>query len=349
MKLAIAVLAHNEQDEIAGTLESLFRQSVFFGPALVTEISVYVIANGCTDQTVSVSERTLAQLRTERSVFWKVVCLQKAGKANAWNAFVHDLLCADVDYAAIMDADVRFGEVGTIASCLKLLEGSPQVQIATPRLVKRFDERRSGRIGGLLVRAFAGTADSTSHAIAGAFYCARAGTLRNVVMPLNIIVEDGFLRAMTLTSALTEPEQLERIQSPCEATVQYVPYTRLRDIFRYQVRQAKGSAIDHFIFDELNRLPRSFQERMSEVRRRNEANPDWVTEMIRRVASDAKNMIPRGYVLRRLEILRVSTGVQKIKCLLLSPALLYDFVVAHVADGELRSRVVQTHWDRIRD
>jgi hypothetical protein len=154
---------------------------------------------------------------------------------------------------------------------------------------------------------------------------------------------------MIATSALTETEQLGRIQSPREATVLHVPYTKFFDIFRYQVRQAKGTAINYFIFEEISQLQNDFQERMNEVRRRNEADPEWVTEMIRRRESDATNLIPRGYTLRRLDMLRAATGMKKIKCLLLLPALLYDFVVARVADNELRNRTSKTQWDRIRD
>lgn len=349
MKLAIAILAHNEQDEIAGTLEGLLRQSVFSDRALAAQISVFVIANGCTDQTATTSERVLASLRSQRDFLWEVISLQVAGKANAWNVFVHDLLPTDVDYAAIMDADIEFGEFHTIAKCLKLLEESSQILVSTPRLVKNLPKLRITRIGSYLVRAFAGTADSTVHAIAGAFYCARVEALKKIVMPKNIIVEDGFLRAMIATSALTETEQLGRIQSPREATVLHVPYTKFFDIFRYQVRQAKGTAINYFIFEEISQLQNDFQERMNEVRRRNEADPEWVTEMIRRRESDATNLIPRGYTLRRLDMLRAATGMKKIKCLLLLPALLYDFVVARVADNELRNRTSKTQWDRIRD
>ena len=349
MKIAIAVLAHNEENEIEETLTGLLRQSIFANDALGIEVTIFVIANGCTDETVAISKKSLSRQELQYKFRWQVADLQDAGKANAWNVFVHDLLPVDVAYAAIMDADICFGEHDTIAKCIRMLEQSPRQLIATPRLVKHFPKTRSNQVGSLLVRAFSGTADSTSHTIAGAFYCSRATALKEIVMPRDIVVEDGFLRAMILTSGLTTPEDYERIETPPGVTVRHIPYTILSQIFRYQVRQAKGTAINLFIYDELDRLPRSFHARMNEVRRRNETNPEWVIQLVRGMASQDRNIIPRGYTFRRIANLRTKNGLAKIKGMLLLPALLFDLFVGHIANRTLKKSESETQWDRIKD
>lgn len=349
MKLAIAILAHNEEKEIDETLSGLLRQSIFSKHAPGIEITIFLIANGCTDATVATSKSVLARLELQYDFRWQVEDLQEAGKANAWNVFVHDLLPADVVYAAIMDADIGFGEQDTIAKCIAMLENSPRQLIATPLLVKHFRNSHNNHVGSFFVKAFSGTADSTFHTIAGAFYCARAAALKEIFMPRNIVIEDGFLRAMILTRGLTTPEEYERIETPPGATVRHVPYTTLPQIFRYQVRQSKGTAINLFIYQELDRLPRSFHARMEEVRRRNESNPEWVMQLVRGVASHKRSLIPRSYTLRRIAKLRTKRGLAKIKCLLLMPALLFDLLVGQVADRTLKKFASEIQWDRIRD
>lgn len=349
VKLAIAVLAHNEEKGIEETLQGLLQQSVFAKDPLGVEITVFVIANGCTDDTVAISKRALSQLEAQHDFRWQVVDLEGAGKANAWNFFVHDLLSVDVDYAAIMDADIGFGERDTITKCIRMLEASPRQMVATPLLVKYFPKGQSSQIGKLFVKAFSGTADSTFHTIAGAFYCARAAALKEVFMPHGIVIEDGFLRAMILTSGLTTPEEYERIQTPPEATVCHVPYTRLSEIFRYQVRQAKGTAINLFIYDELDQLPRSFRARMEEVQTRNRTNPEWVMRLVRGMASHSRQLIPKDYTFRRIANLRTKSGLARIKCLLLLPTLLFDLRVAQVAHRTLKESASDVQWDRIRD
>lgn len=77
---AIAVFAHNESLRIVACLEAL-RAS-----PLLPNMICYVIANGCTDDTVaSVNEYA-------RTASWvKVIELEIGDKANAWNYFVHEL------------------------------------------------------------------------------------------------------------------------------------------------------------------------------------------------------------------------------------------------------------------
>ena len=77
---AIAVFAHNESRKVLGCLEAL-RLS-----PMLPNTTCYVIANGCTDDTVAhVTEYAL------KEPWVKVIALEIGDKANAWNHFVHEL------------------------------------------------------------------------------------------------------------------------------------------------------------------------------------------------------------------------------------------------------------------
>ncbi len=80
MHRAVAVFAHNESRRIVECLEALR-----IAP-LLPNTTCYVIANGCTDNTVA-SANDYA-----RTAPWvKVIELEIGDKANAWNYFVHEL------------------------------------------------------------------------------------------------------------------------------------------------------------------------------------------------------------------------------------------------------------------
>jgi hypothetical protein len=79
-KRVIAVFAHNEARRITACLEALRLSPI------LPNTSCYVIANGCTDDTLArVTEYAL------HAPWVKVIELRIGDKANAWNYFVHEM------------------------------------------------------------------------------------------------------------------------------------------------------------------------------------------------------------------------------------------------------------------
>ena len=350
-ELAVAIFAYNEASEIEATISSLVSQTVIATnkeSTSTTLTTIYVVANGCTDETSALSRISLSRLASEHSFDWQVIEIEEAGKANAWNTFVHQILPESTSYAAMMDADVRLFENDMIEKCLHALNTDQELQVATPKLVKRFDSVNSSALNQLMVRAFSGTADSVEHTLAGAFYCGRADVFRKIVIPKHVVVEDGFVRAMVLTSGLTEQENLERIARQKAVSVTHIPYSTFSDIIRYQVRQAKGTAINLLIFTELDKLPSSFKVRMNEVRRRNSESPSWLSDLVAEAAACDRTLIPKGYTFRRVSMLKEKTGYARLKVVLLLPAIIFDIWIAALANRSLRADLVDSHWDRIR-
>src|SRR5262249_11898295 len=128
------LLAHNEAPRIGKTLQSLFAQDVFQGFA--TEI--VIVANGCTDETARVARRSLADHHAAWSArrTARVEELAVAGKANAWNHFVHELSSPRASVLVLMDADITFLSTNTISSMVSTLENCPQAVVCVDQPVK---------------------------------------------------------------------------------------------------------------------------------------------------------------------------------------------------------------------
>lgn len=108
----VAVFAHNEALQIVACLESLAKASA------AHRVQVYVLANGCTDCTEAVV-RDFA--RTHRWV--TLISLAMGDKANAWNAFVHDI-APRAETCFFVDGDVRV-EPGSFDALYSTLQEAP--------------------------------------------------------------------------------------------------------------------------------------------------------------------------------------------------------------------------------
>lgn len=101
MKYNIVMFAYNEQNNIAKSITSVFEN---------TDDNLarfYLLANGCSDDTVKVAEQTKRNLGFEKL---HVNEISLGDKCNAWNTYVHELsdLSDNTGTHFFIDADVRF-------------------------------------------------------------------------------------------------------------------------------------------------------------------------------------------------------------------------------------------------
>ena len=92
------MFAYNEQDNIETSITSVFNS---------TDKNLnrfYVIANGCTDNTVKVANEVKQKLNFGQLTVHEI---ELGDKCNAWNTYVHDL-ADEVAVHFFVDADVRF-------------------------------------------------------------------------------------------------------------------------------------------------------------------------------------------------------------------------------------------------
>ncbi len=343
MKISIGILAHNEEAYIGATIASLLAQSVCADATIAKEI--VVVANGCADRTASAAEAALQPAAALANCEIRIRNVDEAGKANAWNLFVHQESAADADYLVLLDADIDFASPDVIARLIGHLAANPAVDIAPDQPVKKF----SGR-GGVLqpvIRALQKSGGDDDHALSGQLYAARAGRIRAVSMPTGIVVEDGFLRAMILTRNFSESEATARILRAPGARHFYKPYETFGDIYRYERRQALGTAINRFLYDEFRRWRAAGVDVADEIRRRNDGERGWVEAIIEEGARQSGLIaIPRNYMLRRLRRRDNWTPKRALKAPLVLASVIYDLAIAIDASRQLRKR--GGRWDTIR-
>jgi len=98
LKYNIVMFAYNEQDNIETSITSVFNSTDEYLHRF------YVIANGCTDNTVSVANAVKQKLNFNELTVHEI---ELGDKCNAWNTYVHEL-ADEVAVHFFVDADVRF-------------------------------------------------------------------------------------------------------------------------------------------------------------------------------------------------------------------------------------------------
>lgn len=172
----VAVFAHNEERNIIACLESLWTASS-------RSLECYVLANACTDRT---EELVLQYSQRHRNVH--LISISLGDKANAWNAFVHDIAPRVAPFYFFIDGDVR-ASTGAIDFLAAGLERNSYANGASalPRSGRAVEDFR-----GEMLR---------ERGVAGNLYALRGCFVQRVRdlgvrMPIGIIGEDSLVGAM---------------------------------------------------------------------------------------------------------------------------------------------------------
>lgn len=173
---SVAVFAYNEQDKIVACLKSILSETC---PA---NVQVYVLANGCTDETAEV----VRQFATTQPAL-RLVEIIMGDKANAWNVFVHEIALPSAIYFFV-DGDVRLDK-GAMARLADKLQSSPDAYVVSGVPGSGRGRRKYKRLA-LVERG-----------VQGNLYCASGEFIsrlraRGVRMPVGFVREDGLIGAM---------------------------------------------------------------------------------------------------------------------------------------------------------
>ena len=253
-------------------LASLSRQSLLALPGY--SLRVLVLANGCNDATAAVARTCpIAQL--------EVAELPLPGKSRSWNRFVHDLSRSDADSLIFCDADIELPDPDTLHHLIEGLSADPELSVINSRPVKDLSYHpQKLRLVERLIAAGAAGLDDWQTAICGQLYAMPATRARRVHLPIGLPVEDGFLRAMVVTDALTRPEEdLTRINGAEAAFHIYASERKIGALLQHHTRIIVGSAINDACFAYLNTLPAG--ERQKELGRA-AADEHWLARVIGR-------------------------------------------------------------------
>lgn len=309
-KIALGVLCYNEADVIERTLREMAAQDVWHRDGW--DVSLIAVPNGCSDDTAGIAQRVLDNLGHVNGTVREIA---EGGKANAWNAFVHEMTPADADYLVLTDADIGFRDETTISRLIDALEADGELEVATSMASKDLAFRDHLTLKQKLILKGGAGADELKHSIAGSLYAARSERLRRIWMPKGLPVEDGYLRAMVLTDGFRGPEVFERILKIPGVAHVFTAVETLKELFRHQERIIVGSAINAHLFDYLRTLAPE-TDRVSHLRQKDETEPGWLGDWIRRNHQDGgQPWVHRHFLYKRWLSFGHKSGAERLKSL----------------------------------
>lgn len=283
LRIDIGIFAHDEAAGIAAMLRGIAAQDIFARH----DVRALLLANGCRDATVPLARAVGGPVG--------VVDLPEGGKSRTWNVFVHELSRPEADLLIFCDADIRLPAADSLTRLAEALAAHPAALAFNSRPVKDIAEAPDGAQDRLIAAA-GGTLDDWRSAICGQLYALRSPTARRLHLPIGLPVEDGFLRAMLLTDALTAPEDLSRIDGDPSIFHLYASERTIAGLLRHQTRIVIGSAINAAAFDRLRALPPA--ARQPELARAAK-DEDWLAATIRARLPRWWGFVPPHFLTKR--------------------------------------------------
>ncbi|MGL4499245.1 MAG: glycosyltransferase family 2 protein, partial [Planktothrix sp.] len=353
MNINIGILAYNEADAIPKMLDSLFQQTLFTQPHPDLNIEICVIPNACTDQTASIAATTLENLvkpDIHTHVKWSIYEIERPGKSNAWNEFVHRFSNPNADYLFMMDADIIILDPQTLTSMLQLLETSSETYVAMDRQIKDVSLKPNKNLLELLsVKVSSLSGNNAGELkpvwICGQLYLARTHILRRIWLPTTLPTQDSFLYSMITTNGFQEAENPERVIQAPSASHIFEAYTNIRSLLRHQKWLMIGQIVGGLVSESF--LNRADQEDIGiMIKNNNENNPLWLDEMVQKMIADKGWwLIPDGIFTRRFKSL---ANKSFFKAILFFPlacvAFAVDLWVAFQANSALHNGDALGHW-----
>ena len=286
--IAIGIIAWNEEAAISAMLESLFAQTLFAELAakgICCEI--ICVANGCTDHTAAVAAEIFekhSQTHPCKQAFTaRVAEVQKRGKINAWNLFVHELSAREAQFLFLADGDIILNEPQTLWSMYRALEENSTAIVSTDTPIKDIALKSRRSVTERISVAASRMTQSATAQLTGQLYCIKASVARNIYLPADLAAcEDGFIKALTCTYFLTHEVRPRHIVVAPSASHIFEAYVSLKDILNNQKRQMIGQTIVHLLVDrDLKQLPLEQKLNLAEtLRAREAADPNWLKLLI---------------------------------------------------------------------
>lgn len=251
LRVDLGVFAHNEASGIVKMLREWEKQET-----TGLDVRILVLANGCTDDTAKcASDYAGARVDSTPKARIEIFDLLEGGKSRTWNRFVHELSRPDCDVLVFTDADIVIPETDSLIRLVNGLRANSKLHAFNSHPVKDivYQPKNLSPLDKAIAMG-SETLNEWRSAICGSFYAMPAPKARNLHLPIGLAVEDGFLRAMILTDAMTIDEDFSRIDG---GDVFHV-FSSLRSVpalIKHQTRIVIGSAVNTATFTHLHELP----------------------------------------------------------------------------------------------
>lgn len=351
MKISIGILAWNEERSIATTIASLMQQSIFAPDAdQELQIEVLVVPNGCTDQTAAAARNAFLAAQTMGLLANRIrveVCeVVEPSKCNAWNRFVHDFSAPDADLLFFMDADIRFLEHRTLENMIRVFKENPEIPAVTDTPVKHIALKENKSVFDRLSLAINRGNQRAPGQLTGQLYALRSEVARGFRIPRGILGEDGFIKYMVVTRLYTAPADNSLIRTAPDSAHVYEGYTRFRDVFAHQRRQAVTVVIISRTLAYLKSTCGPGKDAGQVMASEDARDPEW---LIRRLKAEFEGrrrwLIPRHILFARFIRCRHGAWPARIKQALVATVVFgFDLAVFIAANRILRTGRISQAW-----
>ena len=280
MKISIGLLAYNEEHNIGATIAALANQDIFQQGG--HDIEIVCVPNGCRDATAARAEEAFVRLHDRHPrATTRVATVAEPGKANAWNRYVHEFSRADADVFILLDSDIQFGQDACLRRVVEELCAHPAAVVSVDVPLKDIAARGNLSAREKLSLAASEAQRAGTPKLAGSLYAARAAALRSIVMPLGLLVEDGFLKAMLLTRNFTQAEDAGLIVRADDASHYFEAVTDFARWFKHEKRLMTGTAVNILLFEFLREQVAAGKSASDVIRQMNAIDPGWVATRAR--------------------------------------------------------------------
>ena len=343
MNISIGIFAYNEASRIGATLASLRAQDLFEAGRLPgARVEVVVLPNGCRDRTAPIAAEALTSLFADvPHATARVENLPEPGKSRTWNRYVHDLADPSADVLIFMDGDIELVGAHTLRDLVTTLIAHPDAHASVDVILKDIAFKQNLSAREKMSLAASELTRSGPPKLAGSLYAARGSVVRGIWMPVGLLVEDGFLKAMLCTNNFTQPDTPSRLVRADRAAHPFEAVTDLRTLFKHEVRLLVGSAMNFIVFEELTaQAATTGRDGGQLVGEWNRDTPDWLGRLIDTRLSEKRGFLaPTGFILlplRQLSHLPPLRAITRLPAALLRTG--FNLAAAVSAHRQLKQR-----------
>ena len=302
-KYLFFVFSHNNEETIADYLSSLI-QAIFRSDSLPNDAAIYVLANGCTDNTVSTAQAYARNNTKNPSIHIEEISI--AGKANAWNHAVHEVTPKHPNacIAVFLDSDILLEETDFSSLVSLLLTDSHALATTSQPRKLRLPFSPGKLIPYLASRS---NQEHRNGIICGQLYAARIDFLKQIYMPCGLLVEDGFLAACLRTQLFSQEPDDSLIVAHPNVHHYFEGEESFRGLIKHETRTELGSHINFIAFPKLwSATP----DTAGYLRRRYHTDPYWaITDFKNEVATQGVKVFHWSRIFSSFSQIRLSPSI----------------------------------------
>lgn len=226
-RVAVVVLAHNEERRIARCLATL--------PLSEAGYVIHVVVNGSRDATAAIVAGAVAQHSNVMLYDWL-----EPGKARSWNRIILDTLPSGLDAVVLVDGDAEVA-AGSIPALLAAFAEYPEAHLAS---APPLNGRRAEHYRQMMAQTHGVFGDL--YALRGTFVDAMRSS--GIRLPVDLVGDDGLVGALAKTDLgpLSQWRE-ERVRPVMDAGFRCEPFAPLSvQSWRMQHSRMINYAVRHF-------------------------------------------------------------------------------------------------------